>query len=192
MRRWIALVSLVVALGAPTVSEAGVDGWWKTIDDETGNTRSIVQIQIVNGAAQGKIVQLFRQPDEVADPVCTECAAPQNTQKIVGMKIIADLTFDGTTWSGGTILDPGSGTSYSAFIEELDGGKKLKVRGYMGFSLLGRTQYWYRTDAPDASIRTYLMNTAGKPTPYVYADGHQASTQALEAHLGGPLPPKKP
>lgn len=192
MTRLLTLVVLLLAVALPRVAAAAVDGWWKSIDDETGNIRSIVHIDVINGKAKGTIVQLFRQPDEIADPLCTACDAPLNTHKIVGLEIMSGLTQDGATWSGGSILDPASGSVYSVFVEELDAGKQLKVRGYMGFSLLGRTQIWYRTAAPDASIRTYLMNKAGKPLPYVYADGHMTDTPALEGHIGGPLPPKKP
>ena len=192
MTRALSRIAMVLAIGLPGVASAAVDGWWKSVDDETGNIRSIVHVEVVNGKAKGTIVQLFRQPDEIPDPLCTACAAPLNTRKIVGLEIMSGLTPDGATWSGGSILDPASGSVYSVFIEELDGGKQLKVRGYMGFSLLGRTQTWYRTAAPDASIRTYLMNKAGKPLPYVYADGHMTDTPALEAHIGGPLPPRTP
>jgi uncharacterized protein (DUF2147 family) len=46
-------------------------------------------------------------------------------------------------WSGGTIYDPDSGHTYSCNLELLDA-DKLKVRGFMGLSLLGRSQVWTR------------------------------------------------
>jgi uncharacterized protein (DUF2147 family) len=44
-------------------------------------------------------------------------------------------------WQG---VDPQSGNIYKVWIEVVDGGKRLKVRGYLGVSLFGRTQYWER------------------------------------------------
>jgi uncharacterized protein (DUF2147 family) len=54
------------------------------------------------------------------------------------------LQKDGDAWSGGTILDPESGKMYKCLLSLEDGGEKLKVRGFIGLSLLGRTQYWLR------------------------------------------------
>jgi len=62
---------------------------------------------------------------------------------IAGLVIIENLTEDGDEFNGGTIMDPENGKTYKCYIELLDDGK-LKVRGYLGISLLGRTQYWRR------------------------------------------------
>jgi uncharacterized protein (DUF2147 family) len=47
-------------------------------------------------------------------------------------------------WEGGKILDPENGTEYSLRLTPIEGGAKLQVRGFLGFSLLGRTQTWVR------------------------------------------------
>ena len=61
------------------------------------------------------------------------------------MTIMWGLTSDGgTVWDNGSILDPNTGDVYSAKIELEEGGQKLLVRGYLGISLLGRTQEWVR------------------------------------------------
>jgi uncharacterized protein (DUF2147 family) len=62
---------------------------------------------------------------------------------ITGMIIVSGLTKDGDEWSGGTIMDPNKGKTYDCYIT-MESKDKLKVRGYMGVALLGRTQYWYR------------------------------------------------
>jgi uncharacterized protein (DUF2147 family) len=123
-------------------------GKWKTIDDETGKQRSIVQIYEKNGKLYGKIVQLFREPNEEPDPVCNECDRddPRYNQRVAGMEILTGLVKDSETfWEDGEILDPKNGTVYGCEIE-VQSRDKLKVRGYIGFSLLGRTQYWYRVE----------------------------------------------
>ena len=50
-------------------------------------------------------------------------------------------------WKGGEILDPKNGKTYSCRLRLKDDGKKLEVRGYIGFSLFGRSQMWLREKA---------------------------------------------
>ena len=117
-------------------------GKWKTIDDETGNEKSIVEIyKAENGKAYAKILQLLEAGKE--DSICDNCDGAKKDQPIKGMEIIDGLTKDDDEWNSGNILDPKTGKEYKCILEleEMD---KLKVRGYIGFSLIGRTQYWYR------------------------------------------------
>jgi uncharacterized protein (DUF2147 family) len=62
------------------------------------------------------------------------------------MTILNNLKKNGNEWNGGTILDPNNGKTYKCKIEVVDGGARLKVRGFIGLSLLGRTQYWLRVE----------------------------------------------
>ena len=117
-------------------------GKWKTIDDETGNEKSIVEIyKAENGKAYAKILQLLEEGKE--DSVCDNCDGAKKDQPIKGMEIIDGLTKDDDEWDSGKILDPKTGKVYKCILE-LEEVDKLKVRGYIGFSLIGRTQYWYR------------------------------------------------
>jgi len=63
---------------------------------------------------------------------------------LVVLRILWDLTTNGDQWSGGKILDPHNGKVYNCSTALEDGGKKLKVHWFIGFSLLGRKQYWLR------------------------------------------------
>lgn len=60
------------------------------------------------------------------------------------MTIMKNMKSDGDGWDGGKILDPDIDTKYSCKMHLEDEGKKLVVRGYIGFSLIGRTQVWIR------------------------------------------------
>ena len=60
------------------------------------------------------------------------------------MAILWGLAEDHEEWNGGYILDPKNGKTYKCEMKLEDGGKKLTVRGYIGFSLLGRSQTWIR------------------------------------------------
>ena len=118
-------------------------GKWKTIDDVTGKTKSIVEIYEYQGKTYGKVIQLFRTPSEDQDPICDKCTDYRKNKKIIGMNVVTGLTKSGSEWSGGEITDPNNGKTYKCYIT-LESADKLKVRGYIGISMVGRTQYWYR------------------------------------------------
>ncbi len=126
-----------------SVKSQDITGKWKTIDDNTGKARSVIEIYQGNdGKYYGKVVKIFPEPGEDPNPRCTECSKddPRYNQPILGMVIINELTKKGSEYSGGKILDPETGNEYSCKIRLKNG--KLVVRGYMGFSLLGRSQTW--------------------------------------------------
>ena len=118
-----------------------IEGTWITTDDETGNQKSEVLIFKENGKLYGKITKLLLPEDQ--GKKCINCKGKNKDQSIVGMLIINDLQLDDYSWEDGTILDPKSGKVYDCNIEFEDS-NTLKVRGYIGFSLLGRTQIWKR------------------------------------------------
>lgn len=118
-----------------------VIGKWKTIDDETGKPKSIVEIYEKSGKIYGKVVGILEE--ERKNSVCTECSGEDKDKPIMGMIVIKGLSKIGSEYKKGKILDPQNGKMYQCFIT-LDGSDKLKVRGYIGISLFGRTQYWYR------------------------------------------------
>lgn len=118
-------------------------GKWRTIDDETGNEKSIVEIYQKDGKAYAKIVELLEKGKE--DKVCEECKGAKKNKPIKGMEIINGLSKDGDEWNDAKILDPKTGKEYKCYIT-LDGTNKLKVRGYVGFALLGRTQFWHKVE----------------------------------------------
>ncbi|MEL7532151.1 MAG: DUF2147 domain-containing protein [Bacteroidota bacterium] len=138
-------LSLVFMLMAVTALAQSPIGKWKTIDDETNKPKSIVEIYEKDGKLYGKVIKLFREPGEEQNPKCDECDTddPRYMQPVIGMEILKGLEKDDDEWEDGEILDPKNGSIYDCYIE-LEGPDKLKVRGYLGVSILGRTQYWYR------------------------------------------------
>ena len=118
-----------------------IEGTWITTDDETGSQKSEVLIFKENGKLYGKITKLLLPEDQ--GKKCINCKGKNKDQSIVGMLIINDLQLDDYSWEDGTILDPKSGKVYDCNIGFEDS-NTLKVRGYIGFSLLGRTQIWKR------------------------------------------------
>ncbi len=146
-RNFVLLSAAILALfmvGGSLQADNSPIGVWKNIDDETNEAKSHIQIfKGKDGKIYGKIIKLLT--DE-PDSKCDECKGELYNKPVVGMTIIYGLTYDKKSgeYTGGQILDPGNGKFYKCYIKVLDGGKKLKVRGYIGFAALGRTQYWYR------------------------------------------------
>ena len=140
-------VTALFASSAVSFAADPVEGYWKTVDDETGDPKSYVHIWVEDGVAFGRIEKLIRKPDQDPDPVCDDCTGERLNQRIMGMTILWGLEKDGDTWDDGEILDPGNGKIYSAKITPVNGGQQLDVRGYLGISLIGRTQTWHRVDA---------------------------------------------
>lgn len=135
---------LLLIFGAFSAQAQDVTGKWQTIDDETNEPRSIVEVFEKNGKLYGKIVKLIRTPEEDPDPVCKECdeADDRYNKKVIGMEIMRDLVKSEGAYDDGTILDPKNGRVYRCKIW-LEG-KDLKVRGYWG--PFYRTQTWHRPE----------------------------------------------
>src|SRR5690554_620143 len=116
-----------------------ITGLWHTVDDETGEVKSIVEIYQQDDKYFGQVRHLLLKP---ADTLCTKCKGEDKDQPIVGMVILKDLEKKDELYTGGSILDPAKGKVYRsrAWLEE----GNLQVRGYLG--LFYRTQTWYRAE----------------------------------------------
>ncbi|MEO8239554.1 MAG: DUF2147 domain-containing protein [Flavobacterium sp.] len=140
MKNWVLAIGLFF-LTFGTIQSQSVIGKWKTIDDETGEAKSIVKIYEKSGILYGKVVEILR-PAHKKD-VCTECEGSEKNKPILGMVIISGLKKEGAEYKGGMILDPTNGKKYKCNIT-LDSADKLKLRGFVGIAIMGRTQYWTR------------------------------------------------
>jgi len=134
--------ALARAADASTASLASPVGRWKTIDDNTGKVKSIIDIREENGTLKGTIETLFNPP--VPHPTCYLCAGAKKDQPLVGLQVLWGFHADGAQWSGGQVLDPETGKVYRASMALQDGGSKLRVHGYILIPLVGRTEYWQR------------------------------------------------
>lgn len=131
----------LVAFATLTLQAQDVFGKWKTIDDTSGEAKSIVEIYEEEGKVYGKIIELINPKKE--NPKCNNCPGADKDKPLIGLEFMKGLEKDGDEYNSGKILDPLNGKLYKCYIT-LDEKDVLKVRGYIGFSLLGRTQYWYR------------------------------------------------
>lgn len=135
------ILALSLCLFAFSVNAQSVLGKWKTFDDKTGEAKSIVEITERKGKLYGKVVQLLNP--KMQDAKCKDCPDGKAGKPIIGTEVLYNLTKSGDKYDGGKILDPASGKVYKCNIQ-LGDKNTLNVRGYVGFSLIGRTQTWKR------------------------------------------------
>ncbi|HMA63065.1 MAG TPA: DUF2147 domain-containing protein [bacterium] len=126
-------------------------GYWKTIDEETKEAKSIVKIwESEEGTLSGKILKTYPEPGEDPNPICEECEGERKNQPIIGMEFMWNFSGSGSQWKEGKILDPENGKIYNCKLEVTENGKKMKVFGYIKLLVkIGRTQVWHRTEKPE-------------------------------------------
>ncbi|SHH76038.1 DUF2147 domain-containing protein [Winogradskyella jejuensis] len=116
-------------------------GKWKTIDDETGEEKSIVNIYQKDGRIYGDIIELVNNKNP--NPLCDLCRGKNKNEPIIGMTIINYMKKEEDIYEGGTILNPSNGKVYKCRLK-LETPNKLQVRGYVAFFY--KTQYWKRVN----------------------------------------------
>lgn len=139
MKTVFSVVALALLLGTrlALAAESPV-GKWKTLDEKTGKSESVVEIYEQGGKIFGRIVSLTEPLENGKPKTCVKCPAADKDKPVLGLVIIKDMAPSGDRYKGGTITDPEDGKVYKAEIWVEDG--KLKVRGYIVFFY--RTQTW--------------------------------------------------
>ena len=141
MKRLLFLAFLFCSFSAFS-QVSSIVGRWKTIDDETGEEKSIVRIyKAENGNYYGKVEKLFKNPDGK----CVNCKDENKDKPILGMLILTDLKEKGDKLDDGYILNPANGKKYNATLSYDQKSGNLKVRGTIGLGI-GKTQYWVKAE----------------------------------------------
>ena len=147
------ILGLVLSLASVTAFSATIEGFWHSIDDRTGEKLSIVEIRKgADGTFRGKILYRYPVPGGVALTHCTKCPPPYTNQPIVGLEFFSGFKEDPdkrNAYVDGKVLEPKSGKIYKGKATVTADGKRMRLRGYVGVSALGRTQVWIRTDNPN-------------------------------------------
>jgi uncharacterized protein (DUF2147 family) len=116
-------------------------GIWKNTDDEDGKEKSHIEIYESQGKLKARIIKLLPAAEST---ICSKCSGNNKNKPLEGMEIMWGLTkTNEKEYSNGEILNPKNGKIYSCNIT-LETPTKLKIRGFLGFSFIGKTQYWYR------------------------------------------------
>jgi uncharacterized protein (DUF2147 family) len=142
MKRALTAIIFIASLASAwaQMSPAGV---WHSIDEKSGEVTSEVRIIDNAGVLSGRIEKLLRKDVKQTD-VCEKCTDDRKDKLVLGMEIIrgARQAEGKEVWENGKILDPDNGKEYTLRLTPIEGGKKLQVRGYIGFFY--RTQVWVR------------------------------------------------
>ena len=139
----IGILWAVMACAAP--DQAGL---WRTIDDETGKERSLIRVTEINGELQGVVEKIFERPGDDPAHLCKKCEGDRKGKPVIGMTIMWGLKKkkNDIEYTNGQILDPDNGKIYRCKLKLIEQGKKLEVRGYIGISLIGRSQVWLKEE----------------------------------------------
>ena len=137
MRNIILLAFIAMSVVLNAQSPVGI---WKNLDDTDGKEKSHIEIYESGGVLKAKVIKLL---PAATIKKCDACKGDKKGKDLVGLDILWSMKKSGKIWEGGQILDPKTGKEYDCKLE-FDGPDKLKVRGYVGVSLFGRTQTWYK------------------------------------------------
>ena len=140
MKKIAFFFSLCLLLNQAILAQTGIVGTWETIDDGTGEAKSHIEITEKDGKYFGTIKQLLKSSP---DKTCDACPGEKKNKPLVGMVLLENLEPYKDYYSYGKILDPESGKVYKCSVW-VDNPDQLIVRGYIGFSALGRSQNWHR------------------------------------------------
>jgi uncharacterized protein (DUF2147 family) len=131
--------------------EISFEGTWKTIDNKTGEEKSIVEIWLdESGNLHGKVIKLFPGPEEDQNPVCDKCDGEKKDAPMIGLEILWDFSPENkknpATWNSGKSLNLKTGVVYNCNLILNENGDQLNVREFIGFSMVGRSQTWIRAE----------------------------------------------
>ena len=149
------VVASILALSTQTAlaDDKSVVGYWKHINEDTGQTQSIFQLFEHKGKLVGRIEKVFPMPGKKAQTICSECSGAQKNKPVVGLIFFWNFVRDEATsgkWVDGKILNPDDGKTYSAEAELSEDGKALKVFGYIRVLIkIGGSAVWQRPTAAE-------------------------------------------
>lgn len=114
------------------------------VDDKTGKPRGVVRIYEANGELFGKIESTINPAE--AEKLCDLCPGERKNKPVIGLVIMRHMKKQNAEYAGGDIVDPDTGWVYRCKLRLAENGAKLELRGFIGLSLLGRTQVWSRQE----------------------------------------------
>jgi uncharacterized protein (DUF2147 family) len=161
---------IAAALLAPLVPGAALSaqlspvGLWQSVDDDTKQPTGWFLISDHGGVFDGIIAKMFLKPGQDPNVVCSQCKDDRYNHPWLGLEIIRGMKQDSEKaekYVDGTILDPRDGKVYKAMMTVTPDNQTLVVRGYLGFSLLGKNQYWTRL--PDSAYS--MLDPSVNPNP---------------------------
>ncbi|MDM1763689.1 MULTISPECIES: DUF2147 domain-containing protein [unclassified Acinetobacter] len=152
----IGLIALIGMGCLTNIYASPLTGYWKSVDDRTGEALSIIEIKkLEDGTYGGFIVHRFAAPGGVVLTNCTKCPEPYKNKPLLGMQILSGFIEDPKKenhFIHGKVLEAKSGKIFEGKGQLTTDGRRFRLRGFVGVSMLGRTQVWVKVNDPQAEI----------------------------------------
>ena len=139
------LAAVLFALPTVTAQKTNADdviGKWLNEDEDAH-----IEITKKNNEFFGKVVWIKDNIDQETGKEKLDKLNPDESLRSrprLGLEILTNFVFDGEDrWEDGKIYDPKSGKTYSCYMKFIEK-DKLKIRGFIGVTLIGKTTYWTR------------------------------------------------
>lgn len=177
------LAVLLAMMSPARAAEPSAAGLWQKIE----NGRPVIWVLVIDhdGIFEGVIAKTFPLPGDDPNEVCAKCTDDRKNAPLLGISFIRNMRRDGLKYEDGNVLDPRDGKIYKAKMTVSPDGQLLTMRGYIGFSLLGKDEIWYRL--PDTSMaqleptivaKYFPAQTAMKPPAPAKKSGVPATAPA--------------
>ena len=146
------MLGVVVGLSSLMTYAASIEGYWRSINERTGEQLSIIEIRKnADNTFTGKIVYTYPSAQGKLITHCVNCPAPYTGKPRLGLPILTQVVEDPNRpnhYINGRMIDSLSGKTYKGKARISEDGKRLTLRGYIGASLLGRSLVWIRANGP--------------------------------------------